>query len=252
MIRISVKDVSKRFDLDSRNHNGALSKLLFSFSANQVKNQLQALNGISFEANEGEIVGIVGRNGSGKSTLLRIIAEVYMPDGGEVVTNGKVIYLTGFGQGLISRLTMRENIYLISSLLGLSQKDIRNKFDEIVNFSGLERFVDTKVYQFSSGMITRLGVSVTLHGVKHHNPDILLVDEAIATSGDIDFHTQAVAKMEELIRGGATVLLVSHNTGFVEKCAHRVIWIDHGQIKKIGEPAETIRKYVHSDKERKI
>lgn len=245
--RIIVRNVSKKFNLDSNRKESILFKLS-KISSTPNKNEIQVLKDISFEVKAGEIIGIIGKNGCGKSTLLRIIAEVYFPDSGEVKTDGKVTYLTAMGQGLIPKLTMRENIFLMGSIMGLSQEDIGKRFDEIVEFSGLKEFVDTKVYQFSTGMVTRLGFSVTIHCLKHQNPDIILLDEVFGSGGDINFHEKAIAKMEELIKGGATVILVSHSLDIIEKYCHRVILIDNGGIKKVGGPEEVIKSYEEMSK----
>jgi ABC-type polysaccharide/polyol phosphate transport system ATPase subunit len=132
------------------------------------------------------------------------------------------------------KLTMWENIYLMGSVMGLSQKDIKEKFNEIVEFSGLREFVDMKVYQFSTGMLTRLNFATVIHCVKHQNPDILLLDEVLSSGGDAKFQEQATKKMEELIKGGAAVVLVSHNEDNILKNCGKVIWLDNGRIIESG------------------
>lgn len=251
IVRISASHLFKKFDLDVEIRDSALAQMVALFSRNRVKRELQALTDISFEVKAGEILGVLGRNGSGKSTLLRVLAEVYLPDSGEVKINGKVHYLSGLGQGLMPKLTMRENIYLIGALRGLSQEETKEKFDEIVAFSGCEEFVDARVYQFSSGMKSRLVFSATIHCVHHRYPDILLVDEVLGTSGDIEFQTKAVAKIEELIRGGAAVVMVSHNMDHIEKYCHQAIWLDKGKMVNAGTPREVVERYVASAKIKK-
>jgi ABC-type polysaccharide/polyol phosphate transport system ATPase subunit len=191
----------------------------------------------------GQVLGVIGKNGTGKSTLLRLIAGVYLPNGGEVKTDGKVVYLTGLHQGSSPKLTMAENIYLMGSVMGLSQKEIKNRFAEIVEFSGLEKFVDMKIYQFSTGMISRLNFSIIMHCVKHQSPDILLLDEVLSIGGDIDFKEKATKKMEELIKGGATVVLVSHDLETIKKYCDRVICLESGVITKEGLPIEIVSEY---------
>lgn len=240
--RVTLENVSKKFKIGCENES-ALSRFISIFSGIEHKRELQVLKNISFSAKAGENIGIIGKNGSGKSTLLRIIAEIYSFDEGKLEVNGRMVYLTGFGQGLNPRLTMRENIYLIGSVMGLSQKDIQKRFNEIVEFSGLDNFLDTKVYQFSSGMTSRLSISSTLFCVAHANPDILLIDEAFSGGADIDFQEKSLKKMEELIRSGATVILVSHDLGMIKKYCNKVICFDRGRIAKIGGPDEVIEFY---------
>ena len=154
--RIILKGVSKKFMIGFQNNNSALSRVVSLFSGKEPKKEFWAVKNVDLFAKIGENLGIIGPNGSGKSTLLRIIAGVYEADEGSVKTKGNTIYLNGFSNGLNSKLTMKENIYLMGSVMGIGQKNIKKRFDEIVEFSGLRDFVYTKVYQFSTGMITRL------------------------------------------------------------------------------------------------
>lgn len=239
--RIKAENISKKFRIGSRN-NPALAKIVRLMSKGGER-EIQVLKDISLSVNAGEVLGIIGRNGSGKSTLLRIIAGIYTPDEGKVENNGKVFYLSGFDSGLMPRLTMRENIFLVCSILGLSQKDIEKRFNEIVEFAGLKEFVDTEVDKFSSGMTSRLNFSITIHCIQHHSPDILLLDEVIGAGGDIDFNEKAGKKMEELIKSGAAVILVSHNLGAIEKYCNRVLLLEKGKIKREGAPIEIIKEY---------
>ena len=165
--RINVEKISKKFNINFRKHEGLLARLLGFLPKTSPTRELLALDNISFDAEAGEIVGIIGKNGSGKSTLLKVVAGVYFPTVGKVKTEGSMIYLTGLGQGLMPKLSMRENIFLMGSIMGLSQKDIKNRFDDIVELSELNDFVDSKIYQFSSGMVTRLNFSVMIHSLKY-------------------------------------------------------------------------------------
>lgn len=228
--RIIVKGVSKKFNIGSKGSDTALGRLVSAISGKESTKVLQALENISFEAYAGENIGIIGRNGSGKSTLLRLIAGVYRPDSGNIETNGMVMYMNGWSHGLQLRLTMRENIYLTGAIMGLGEKEIRNKFEEIVEFAGLSEFVDTKVYQFSSGMLTRLSFSIGIHCLHSHNPDILLLDEILTAGGDAEFKAKASGKMEAFLKGGATVIMVSHNMKDIEKYCDRVILLEKGKI----------------------
>jgi len=244
-LRIIVKNIGKKFKKDFKKKEGILAGLL-SFFHREPDVLFYALKDISFEAKEGEIIGIIGKNASGKSTLLRIIGGIYKPSDGIVKTHGKIVYLSGFGFGLITKLTMRENIYLAGSIMGLSQNDIRNKFDEIVEFSGFKDYVDTRLYQFSTGMIARLNFSITMLCVKHQNPDILLLDEVFSAGGDFEFREKAIKKMEELLKCGATILLVSHELDLIEKYCDKIILIENGKIIKQGKPKEVIEGYLKS------
>jgi ABC-type polysaccharide/polyol phosphate transport system ATPase subunit len=253
MKRIIITNLNKEFKISYRENKSFLAKLLLFFfkyfgKTNEIRfkksNKIQVANNISFEAEAGENVGIIGLNGSGKSTLLRLIAEIYKPDSGEIISKGSLVYLSGFGQGLQPLLTMRENIYLMGAIMGLSQSEIRLRFDEIVEFAGLKEFVNTKVYQFSSGMSARLNFSVTIFCLHHRNPDILLLDEVLGEAGDIDFQNKALLKMEEFINGGSTVILVSHDLEIIKKYCNKVIWLDRGEIVKIGNVNDIINDYI--------
>lgn len=243
MKRIHIEGLWKTFDMGFKKKEGILSRIFSLVSGKENKKQVQVLKDISFEAQAGENIGVIGKNGSGKSTLLRIIAGIYVPNGGVITTHGKIIYVNGFGYSLKPKLTMRENIFLMGLVMGLGQKDIERKFNEIVSFSGLEDFVNTKVYQFSSGMLIRLNFSVGIHCVAHQNPDILLLDEIIETGGDIDFNKKALQKMERLINGGATVVMASHNLDIIKKYCGFVLLIHNGCIIKSGKPEELIDFY---------
>ena len=244
--RIRVDKISKKFNIDFRKNEGLLARVLYFLPRSSPKRELLAIEDVSFDVKAGEIVGVIGKNGSGKSTMLKIIAGVYAPSFGEVETTGTMVYLTGLGQGLVPRLTMRENILLMGSVMGLAQNDIKKKLGEIVEFSGLKEFIDSKVYQFSSGMITRLNFSVMIHSLKHHNPDIILLDEVFGAGGDIDFQKKGIEKMEELIRSGASVIMVSHSLEIIKKYCQKAILLDKGKIDFMGVPEETVKRYLNN------
>jgi ABC-type polysaccharide/polyol phosphate transport system ATPase subunit len=243
MKRIIVENLSKEFKMIRRGGETVLGRAVGFLSRAKPK-KMRIAEGISFEVEAGENIGIIGTNGSGKSSLLRLIAGIYAEDSGRIQTDGSLVYLAGFGQGLQSLLSMRENIYLMGTMMGLSTKEIRDRFDEIVQFSGLAEFVDAKIYQFSSGMLTRLNFSVMIFCVKHNNPDILLLDEIFSAGGDIDFQTRALAKMEELIHSGATVILVSHEMETIKRYCDRAIWLENGKIVQIGPAEKIVGAYV--------
>jgi ABC-type polysaccharide/polyol phosphate transport system ATPase subunit len=216
--RVSVNNVSKQFMIGHSKNMGALARLVSFFSGREPKTMIFPLKNFSLDVYSGQIVGIMGDNGSGKSTLLRIIAGIYSPDGGEILINGKIISLINLTAGLKERLTMKENIFLCCSLFGLSQKDVKEKFDQIVSFSGLKEFVDTKIYQFSEGMKQRISFSIAVNC----NPDILLLDEVFEV-GDEDFKEKSAEKIQQIVKSGVCVILVSHNAELVNKYCTNVI-----------------------------
>lgn len=242
-ISIKLESVSKKFNIGYKKHENALYRALRYFSGRENRKILQVLEDIHLSVKKGERVGIIGRNGSGKSTLLRLIAGIYEVDGGSLQTSGSLMYISGFAQGIKSKLTMRENIYLIGSIMGLSKKEVQAVFDEIVNFSDLKEFLDTKVYQFSSGMVTRLTFSIFIHCINCRRPEILLLDEVIGAGGDIDFTKKASEKMKELVLSGSTVLFVSHGLGEIENYCSKTVWIEKGRVKMFGETKEIVEQY---------
>lgn len=252
MIRIKVSHLTKKFMLDVASRRGALAGFLSLLQIAQEKQERHALQDVSLEVHAGEIVGLIGRNGSGKTTLLRVLGGIYFPDEGNVELNGKAVYLAGFSQGLIPKLTMRENIQLIGALHGLSLSEMKLKFDEIVTFSGLENYVDVKIYQFSHGMTNRLGFSATIHSVEKHNPDILLIDEALSGPGDIDFQEKAIEKLHEFVRNRAAVILAGHKLGQIQRYCQKAIWLENGRIQESDNAREVVQHYVSSLRTRTV
>lgn len=201
-----------------------------------------ALKDISFDVMPGEVIGIIGKNGAGKSTLLKILTGITPPSEGEIIMHGRVSSLLEVGTGFHPELTGRENIFLNGAILGMTRKEIVRKFDEIVAFSGVERFLDTPVKHYSSGMQVRLAFSVAAH----LEPDILLVDEVLAV-GDAEFQKKSMGKMEEVTRmAGRTILFVSHNMAAIQSLCRRSVLLEKGRIVKIGPTNEIINEYLHS------
>lgn len=198
-----------------------------------------ALQDISFEVEHGESIGIIGRNGSGKTTLLKILSRITEPTKGRAKVYGRVGSLLEVGTGFHQELTGRENIYLNGAILGMKRAEITRKFDEIVEFAEIEKFLDTPVKHYSSGMYVRLAFAVAAH----LEPDILLVDEVLAV-GDVAFQKKCLGKMEDMSRGGRTVLFVSHDLGKISQLCERVLWVDNGQFKKMGATQEVIHDYL--------
>lgn len=200
-----------------------------------------ALKDINFEVMQGEVLGIIGRNGAGKSTLLKILSRTTTPTAGQIKIKGRVASLLEVGTGFHPELTGRENIFLNGAILGMTKKEIKNKFDEIVDFAGVERYVDTPVKRYSSGMYVRLAFAVAAH----LEPEILIVDEVLAV-GDAEFQKKALGKMKEVSEGqGRTVLFVSHNMEAVQNLCTRAILLNEGRINTIGNIPNVVTQYLH-------
>jgi len=199
-----------------------------------------ALKNIDFEVNRGEVMGIIGRNGAGKSTLLKILSRVTTPTTGTIKAKGRIASLLEVGTGFHPELTGRENVFLNGAVLGMSKSEIKRKFDEIVEFSGVARYIDTPVKRYSSGMYVRLAFAVAAH----LEPEILIIDEVLAV-GDSEFQKKCLGKMKEVAGGGRTVLFVSHNMGAVSDICHKAILIEKGEVTKSGEANEVIAHYVN-------
>jgi len=197
-----------------------------------------ALKNVSLEVREGEVLGLIGRNGAGKTTLLKILSRITRPTTGWAEIHGRVGSLLEVGTGFHSELTGRENTFLSGAILGMSKAEIDRKFDEIVAFAELEKFIDTPVKHYSSGMYVRLAFAVAAH----LEPEILLVDEVLAV-GDINFQKKCLGKMGDVARAGRTVVLVSHQLNQMRRLAHRVVWIDSGSIRQDGPTHEVVSAY---------
>jgi lipopolysaccharide transport system ATP-binding protein len=209
------------------------------FSVSASSEDFWALKDINFEIQPGEVVGIIGRNGAGKSTLLKILSRITEPTKGRITLNGRVASLLEVGTGFHPELTGRENIFLNGAILGMSRKEIQSKFDEIVDFAGVEKFLDTPVKRYSSGMYVRLAFAVAAH----LEPEILIIDEVLAV-GDAEFQKKCLGKMGEVAKGGRTVLFVSHNMAAIQSLCQRGILIDQGQVTFSGSPDEAIQLYM--------
>ena len=197
-----------------------------------------ALKNIDFEINEGDRVGIIGRNGAGKSTLLKILSRITEPTTGSISIKGRIASLLEVGTGFHQELTGRENIFLNGAILGMSRSEINKKFDEIVSFSGVEKFLDTPVKRYSSGMYVRLAFAIAAH----LEPEILIVDEVLAV-GDTEFQEKCIGKMSEVGRSGRTILFVSHQMGLIAQLCNRAILLEKGELKLQGNVEEVISKY---------
>jgi homopolymeric O-antigen transport system ATP-binding protein len=251
-IDIRVEGLSKQYKIGVARRHDSIKELLgdsirgrwASRRADPESDVLWALRDVSFTVGVGEVVGIVGGNGAGKSTLLKIISRITHPTEGSVELYGRVSCLLEVGTGFHPELTGRENIYLNSAILGMSRAQTRRKFDEIVAFSGVEKFLDTPVKRYSSGMYVRLAFAVA----GHQDPEILIVDEVLAV-GDAEFQIRCLAKIEEIVREGRTVLFVSHNLSTVHSLCRRVIFLRNGRIAFDGNASEAVASYLGSIEE---
>lgn len=268
-IAIKVENLSKvyRIGLKESMHD-SIGSAIFDFIKNPLRNYLKyrslyrfndtnlnpesgvdkgpsdiiwALWDISFELRRGEVLGIIGSNGAGKSTLLKILSKITEPSMGRAEVHGRVSCLLEVGTGFHQELTGRENVYLNGTVLGMSKKEIDKKFDEIVEFSGVKKFIDTPIKRYSSGMMIRLAFSVAAH----LEPEILIIDEVLAV-GDVAFQHKCIGKMGAVAKSGRTVLFVSHNMRAVMELCGRALWLDNGIIQKIGSPSEIVSLYLQS------
>jgi len=243
---ITVADLGKRYRLGMRPTGYRTLRDAIAERARGLRGDreaartLWALRDVSFEVEAGEAVGVIGSNGAGKTTLLKILSRVTEPTAGRVELRGRVGALLEVGTGFHPELTGRENVYLNGAILGMRRSEIAQKFDEIVGFAEIERFIDTPVKRYSSGMYVRLAFAVAAH----LESDILLVDEVLSV-GDLSFQRKCLGKMQEqTAHGGRTVLFVSHNLASIKRLTERCIWLDHGSVHAIGPTQEIFRNYV--------
>ncbi|MCB0193722.1 MAG: ABC transporter ATP-binding protein [Anaerolineae bacterium] len=257
-LAVRVEKISKQYKITQRERYKTLRDTLTNLSSTFITkihksyrnsnghsniddDTIWALKDISFDVHDGEILGIIGRNGAGKSTLLKILSRITFPDAGRVEIYGRVGSLLEVGSGFHPELTGRENIYLNGAVLGMKRSEIDEKFDEIVIFSGVERFLDMPVKRYSSGMHVRLAFAVAAH----LDTEILLLDEVLSV-GDIGFQKKSLSKMENVVSAGRTVFFVSHNMAAVQSLCSRVIWLDNGKVVTDGPPEEVVSLYLKS------
>ena len=236
---VRVDDVSKRFRLYHERNQSLKSAILRGRTSKH--EDFWALKDISFDVIEGHTHGLIGSNGSGKSTLLKCLAKIYWPTSGTIEYRGRMASLLEVGSGFHLELSGRENIYLNGSILGMSKKESDSKFDEIVDFSGVERFLDQPVKNYSSGMYVRLGFSIAINV----DPDILVVDEVLSV-GDEEFQRKSFQKFLEFKKRGKTVILVTHTMPVVEDICDTVTWINKGEMMQTGPARDVVQKYQSS------
>lgn len=249
-IAIRVENLGKQYRLHHKRPHDSIKELIVDrvkILTGQKKTEpmsdemFWALKDVSFELRKGEVLGVIGRNGAGKSTLLKILSRITDMTEGAVDLFGRIGSLLEIGTGFHPELTGRENIFLNGAIMGMTQAEVRRKFDAIVDFSEIEKFLDTPVKHYSSGMYTRLAFAVAAH----LEPEILIVDEVLAV-GDGEFQRKCLGKMGDVARGGRTIIFVSHNLAALNGFCNRAIWLDHGTIRSSGETGSVIHDYVGS------
>jgi len=252
---IEVTNLSKSYSIGKRESYGSLRDEIMQALTSPFRRRsgdgggadsIWALKDVSFDVEEGTVLGIIGRNGAGKSTLLKILSRITEPTSGRITMRGRVASLLEVGTGFHPELTGRENIFLNGALLGMTSNEIRSKFDEIVAFSEIEKFLDTPVKRYSSGMYVRLAFAVAAH----LDPEILVIDEVLAV-GDAEFQKKCLGKMNDVAKGGRTVLFVSHNMGAMQTLCTQAVRLKAGQIEGHGPVNEQIELYLNSDQGRK-
>jgi lipopolysaccharide transport system ATP-binding protein len=247
---IEINSVSKMYKIGHTNptlREHIMNAVTLKFLQKKPEEEvLWALKNISLSINHGETVGIIGRNGAGKSTLLKVLSKITFPTFGRTRVEGRVISLLEVGTGFHDELTGRENIFLNGSILGMPKKEVRRQLDAIIEFSGVEQFIDTPIKRYSTGMRLRLGFAVAAH----LDPDILIVDEVLAV-GDAQFQKKCLDTIQKLRASARTILFVSHNLAAVENLCERCIWIDHGEVHMDGDSKGVIRDYTESMRDKK-
>lgn len=235
---ISVRGVTMNFSMPKEKVDNVKEYIIRKLKRRLSYDKFTALDNVSIDIEKGEVVGIIGLNGSGKSTLLKIISGILTPSEGEVVTNGTISPLIELGAGFDPELTTRENIFLNGSVLGFERSFIREKYDEILDFAELRDYENVAIKNFSSGMVARLGFAIATL-VK---PDILIVDEILAV-GDFLFQQKCERRIAEMMSGGTTVLIVSHSIEQIERLCSRILWLDHGKTRMIGDTVTVCTEY---------
>jgi len=239
--KVEVKNLSKKFKIYHEKRNSVYETITGWFQRKKYYEDLQVLQDISFKVKQGEMLGIIGKNGVGKTTLLRIISNVYEPDSGDVIITGSLVPFLSLGVGFQVDLTARDNIIQYGILLGFKKEEISKRVDEIIKFAELERFQDTKLKNFSTGMYMRLAFATAIQV----DPDILIIDETIAV-GDIGFQKKSLEKILEFKKRGKAIIFVGHDMAPIEASCDRVIFLNNGKIEAEGEPKQVIKTYKKS------
>ena len=236
---VEVRNVSKLFKLHHE-RNQSLKSAIMRGRISRYE-EFTAVNDVSFDVKAGSTFGLIGSNGSGKSTLLKCLARIYSPNKGSITYNGRMAALLEVGSGFHHELSGKENIYLNGSILGMSKKEIDKKYEEIVDFSGVEQFIDQPIKNYSSGMYVRLGFSVAISV----EPDILVADEVLAV-GDEAFQRKCLDKFKDFQKSGRTVILVSHSMESIKDMCDQAAWLEKGNLKVVGESNHVVSQYLKS------
>jgi lipopolysaccharide transport system ATP-binding protein len=236
---IRVENISKKYIIGQHKKSSFVDTLSDILKPINQGEEFLALNCVNFEIKKGEVVGILGKNGAGKSTLLKLLSHITKPSSGRIEINGRIASLLEVGTGFHPELTGRENIYLNGTILGMSRKEVKSKFDEIVEFSGIHKFIDTPVKNYSSGMYVRLAFAVAAH----LEPEILVIDEVLAV-GDAEFQQKCIGKMKDVANLGRTVLFVSHDMNAISNLCEKCILLEKGSIVAFDETQEVIKTYL--------
>lgn len=240
-IAIEVRNLSKLFRIPHEKH-ATLKAAALNVFRKRSYTELHALEDINFEVRQGEFFGIIGKNGCGKSTLLKIIAGIYVPSGGDIDINGRISPFLELGVGFNPELTARENVFLGGAILGLSRRQIEEKFEEIVRFSELQEFIDMKFKNFSSGMQVRLAFSLAIHA----HAEILLMDEVLAV-GDTNFQNKCLTEFNKYKEEGKTIVLVTHDIGIIQRYCDRAMLLRDGRVSRLGKTDEVVNAYLHQN-----
>jgi lipopolysaccharide transport system ATP-binding protein len=238
-VAVRVDHVTKSFRLYHERNQSLKSAIMRR--RRSIHEDFLALEDVSFDVPAGSTFGLIGSNGSGKSTLLKCLANIYYPNKGSITHFGRIAAMLEVGSGFHAELSGRENVFLNGSILGMSRKEVTRKFDEIVDFSGVEQFIDQPVKNYSSGMYVRLGFAIAINV----DPDILVVDEVLAV-GDQEFQDKCFQKFTDFKKQGKTVILVSHSMQTVQTMCDHVAWLNHGELKAVGAAEPTIKSYIDS------
>lgn len=241
---IIVKEITMEFRREKDPPTSLKEMLIRTLKKKRSYEWFRALDSVSFGVKKGEILGIVGTNGSGKSTLLKIISGVLIPTAGKVLVDEKKVHLLTLGTGFDPELTGRENVYLNGAIIGYTKDFIDKKYEDIVSFAELEGFMEEKVRNYSSGMVSRLGFAVA---AVQDTPEILILDEVLSV-GDLFFRQKSEQRIQEMIHGGSTVLIVSHSPSVIRKTCSRALWLEKGRVRMYGNPQEVCDAYERSNK----
>lgn len=241
-VAINISNLSKRYLIGKKKDSSLRGTLSSIFkTGNASEEEFWALKDINLEISKGDVIGIIGKNGAGKSTMLKVLSQITQPTTGRIEIDGRVASLLEVGTGFHPELTGRENIFLNGTILGMTRKEVASKFDEIVAFSGIEKFIETPVKRYSSGMYVRLAFSVAAH----LEPEILIIDEVLAV-GDAEFQKKCLGKMKDVAGEGRTVIFVSHDIGAVKNLCNKGVLLQEGKILFVGDINETISKYTQA------